>query len=68
MNTQTRPICYVAECVSCVDGCCISLTNNNFGEGKCPFFKTSEQVLNEKAYCEQRLRDIRIGNKEDKLC
>ena len=61
MNCPIHPTCYAAECASCVDGRCVVLLDNSFAERKCPFFKTREQVAKEKAYCEQRLRDIRIG-------
>lgn len=56
------PTCTAAECAACVEGHCNALTNNNFGERKCPFFKTKEQAAKEKDYCKKRLADIRKGN------
>ena len=56
------PTCSVEECFACEEGLCIILNSNNFGERKCPFFKTREQVAEELAYCEKRMaNDIRKG-------
>ena len=60
------PGCLVEECAMQKDGCCIALTDNNFGSRKCPFFKTEEQVAKEEY--ENRLSNIRQGNQEDDLC
>lgn len=55
------PICNMTECFGCEDGHCIVLTKKNFGERECPFFKTREQVAEEKEYCRNRLAEIRKG-------
>lgn len=57
------PDCTVAECFGCEEGKCVVLINNDFGERKCPFFKTNQQVEEEKAYCEERLEKILTKNK-----
>ena len=67
MTTDKFPICAAAECAACEDGHCIALVKT-FKKRKCPFFKTREQNEKEKADCEQRLAEIRMGNKEDNLC
>lgn len=59
------PVCDVTECFGCEDGHCIVLIEKNFGERECPFFKTREQVAEEKEYCRNRLADIRKGNVEE---
>ena len=55
------PTCNVTECFACEEQHCIILTKKDFGTRKCPFFKTKEQVAEEKAYCRQRLADMRKG-------
>ena len=55
------PTCKVAECVGHDDGHCMMLTNNDFGQRKCPFFKTREQVAEEKVYFLNRMASIRKG-------
>lgn len=60
-NSVHYPLCGVVECFGNNDGYCVVLANNEFGNRECPFFKTKEQVKEEKAYCEQRLAQIRKG-------
>lgn len=60
------PLCVMVECFACEQNHCVILTNNEFGYRSCPFFKTKEQVAEEKAYCENRLAEIRIKNEEEK--
>ena len=57
------PYCASLKCASCDDFRCLALSDNDFGTKKCPFFKTKEQVEQEKEYCRNRLADIRIGGK-----
>ena len=56
----TNPTCGEVECFACDDGHCIILTKKNFKKA-CPFFKTKEQVKNEKEYCRQRMAGLRKG-------
>ena len=48
-NIEKCPTCDRAECAGCEDGHCVILTENWF-KRDCPFFKTREQVAEEKAY------------------
>ncbi len=47
--------CKVSDCFACKDGGCAALTDNDFGERSCPFFKTSEQVEKERAAAKIRM-------------
>jgi hypothetical protein len=60
-NNKICPPCGAVECAGCENGKCIFLTDNNFGEKGCPFFKTKEQAQKEKDYCQQRLANIKKG-------
>lgn len=51
---KSCPACAATECAACEEGRCVALIDNNFGQRKCPSFKTKEQNEEEKAYCEQR--------------
>lgn len=62
------PDCNRLECFGCEEGRCIVLIKKDFDEKKCVFFKTREQVAEERAYCENRLADIRELKTEDELC
>jgi hypothetical protein len=53
-DIEKCPTCDRVECAGCEDGHCVILTGNWFTRD-CPFFKTREQVAEEKAYCEERL-------------
>ena len=57
------PTCGKVECFGNEDGHCLVLSDNNFVNKECPFFKTREQVATEKEYCQNRLAEIR-GHKE----
>lgn len=57
-RSKESPMCGMVECFACKGHQCIILTDNEFGYRACPFFKTKEQVAEEKAYCKQRLDDI----------
>lgn len=59
-NIEKCPTCDRAECAGCEDGHCVILTENWFTRD-CPFFKTREQVAEEKAYCEKRKAEIMGG-------
>lgn len=61
IDSKKCPTCDVAKCFACDEGHCVILIDNNFGERKCPFFKTRKQVAEEEAYCEKRLANIRKG-------
>lgn len=65
MSFKIFPVCNVTECFGCDEGRCTVLIDNKFEGKKCPFFKTREQVAEEKAYCEKRLADIKRGNMEE---
>jgi hypothetical protein len=55
------PVCNMPECFACEEKHCTILTKKNFGERKCPFFKTREQAEEEKEYCRQRMAAIKKG-------
>ncbi len=65
MNYGNCPVCNVTECFGNIEGHCFILVDNNFNGKRCPFFKTQEQVEAEKEYCQNRLADIKRGNKEE---
>lgn len=58
---KNSPACNVTECFACEEKHCIILTKKDFGARQCPFFKTREQVEKEKAYCMERMANIRKG-------
>lgn len=45
---KKEPICNREDCFACEGGQCVVLTNTNFGDRECPFFKTKEQAEKEK--------------------
>ena len=59
-DAESCPICDRAECAGCEAGHCVILTDNYF-KRDCPFFKTKEQVKEERAYCEERKAEIMGG-------
>lgn len=61
---KNSPTCNVKECFACEEQHCVILSKKDFGVRKCPFFKTREQVEQEKEYCKKRLEDIRILEEE----
>lgn len=67
MIYKNCPVCNVTECFGYAEGHCVILVDNNFNGKSCPFFKTQEQVEGEKEYCQNRLADIRRGNKEEQF-
>lgn len=58
------PTCAATECAACENGRCVTLIDNDFGKRKCPFFKTREQVAQDKAYRDQRLADLGLKKRE----
>ncbi len=62
-NLGKSPACILEECAGWENGHCVCLVENNFS-GKCPFFKTREQVAKEKEYCNQRIAEILKGEVE----
>lgn len=56
---QNAPGCDKHECFACIDGKCIALTDNNFGERDCPFYKTRARLD-----LEERERKIRAEKQE----
>lgn len=58
------PKCDAAECAAYEKGRSIALIDNDFGERKCPFFKTKEQAAKEKQQCEKRLAEIGTRKQE----
>ena len=47
-NTKRCPVCDKARCFAYENGKCDLLTENNFGDQQCPFYKTKAQVAKEK--------------------
>lgn len=45
---KIEPICNREDCFACDGSKCTLLTENDFGDRECPFFKTNEQVAKEK--------------------
>lgn len=58
LDLQECPVCSKAMCFAHSGGRCVLLINNNFGDKECPFYKTSEQIEKDKAYCEKRLASL----------
>lgn len=65
MKYVNCPVCNVTECFGHDEGRCVVLVDNNFNGRPCPFRKTKEQVEAEKEYCQNRLADIKRGNREE---
>ena len=47
-NQKICPTCDMARCFAYDKGKCELLTDNDFGERECPFYKTKAQVAKEK--------------------
>ena len=61
MNTKDFPPCDRTDCFACENGLCRVLTSNNFYR-ECPFYKTREQLEEERIVCRKRLAvKYRIG-------
>ena len=52
-----RPKCLRTVCFANYDCYCSALSNNDFGERDCPFFKTRRQLDEERAAIKARMRD-----------
>ena len=50
----TEPVCNKGECFACKDRHCAVLTDNNFGNRQCPFFKTDERLAMEQKMSKAR--------------
>ena len=59
---KSSPECNQIECFGCEEGHCLVLVKKT-GKKECPFFKTREQVAQEKEYCRNRLAEMRIKEK-----
>ena len=55
------PTCGALDCDANEEGRCIALRKNDFGNRKCPFYKTKEEAEKDRAKCEERLANIRKG-------
>jgi hypothetical protein len=49
--------CDRKDCAACFDGNCVALTETDFGDRECPFFKTVAQVEAEQEAKKERLRE-----------
>ena len=52
------PTCGRKDCFGNEEGYCLVLTENNFGNRSCPFYKTEEKVAEEKEYVKNRLAEL----------
>lgn len=41
--TQNYPKCNKSDCFACNWGVCVALSDNNFGDKPCPFYKTDRE-------------------------
>lgn len=57
----SNPVCNKTECFGCDDGHCIVLSKKITNK-VCPFFKTREQVAEEKEYCRNRWQELEEEN------
>lgn len=55
-------LCNASACFAHKDGHCIALNDNDFGDKKCPFFKTKAQVEKERKKSEERLRKLWLND------
>lgn len=64
-DEQGNPICENSKCFAFIDGCksgaCIALNNTDFGNRKCPFFKTRERMDFEERKTNLRLEELGMG-------
>lgn len=67
MNYQKCPSCNRKECFACEEGHCVVLIDNDFDYRECPFYKTKEQVAEEREYCRNRVAELN-KNMEESLC
>ena len=58
MFVSTDAPCTENKCFAYKSGYCTSLQCSNFGDRKCPFYKTEDQLIKEKKRCEKRLDRI----------
>jgi hypothetical protein len=59
---KSSPECNRIECFGCEEGHCFVLAKK-ISKKECPFFKTREQVAQEKEYCRKRMAELRIKEK-----
>ena len=59
-----HPFCDKKSCFACEDFSCRILTTNDFGKKECPFYKTNQQVEEEKEYCRKRMAELKKGMEE----
>ena len=53
--------CNAVACFAHKDGYCICLKDNDFGNKRCPFFKTKSQYKKQVKKCEERLQNLGRG-------
>ena len=58
------PSCEKNGCFANEDNRCMILINTKFGKRSCPFFKTGEQVEQEKEYCRKRMAELKKNMEE----
>ena len=63
IDYEKCPTCNKAECAGCEEGHCLILTKNDFNK-ECPFFKTKEQVAEEREYCRKRMAELKKNMEE----
>lgn len=64
MSYRQFPACNMPECFASEEKHCTILTKKEFGGRRCPFFKTREQVEEEREYCRNRMAEIKKGMEE----
>ena len=64
-STKYNPNCNKWDCAAFEKGKCVCLTDNNFGRRERPFYKTKEQAESERAYCQERMKQIAINKKKE---
>ena len=65
MENLNYPPCGVNKCAANEKDHCLALTQNNFGDRKCPFYKTKEQNEKELKYCQKRMAELEIRRNEN---
>ena len=45
---KNEPTCNREDCLACENGKCLALSDNNFGNRECPFYKNKDQIKNTK--------------------
>lgn len=63
-STFHAPVCDAVACFACNGTQCTILDRKKFKTERCPFFKTREQLEQEREYCRKRIAELR-GNKEE---